>query len=293
MENSERKETIIEKIEMHYDKLSKKQQQVANVVLTNPTFVATHTAAEVGEHAGTSETTVIRFCYEIGLEGYAQLQKELTWHVFNQTTTSTLGNYFASKQELFADTKLIEKAMNRDIAKINRIIEQLDRNTFDSITKILHDAKHVYIYGAGASRFAADWLNFTMNIMRPNVSVIPTETPELIRTLQETDEQTAAIFISLHRYYNETIQLAEAFHQRGAAVMAITDSRRAPILKHCSHAIVLEQTEKSTIDLMPALVSFLNVLVTGMIAVDPDYYNEQRVNYDDYTHSFIGKKWGN
>lgn len=291
MESNKSKETIIEKIEKYYDRLSKKQQQVADVVLNHPTFVATHTAAEVGEQAGTSETTVIRFCYEIGLEGYAQMQKELTWHVFNQTTASTLGNYFASKQKLFADKKLIEKAMNRDIAKINRIIEQLDRDTFDTVTKILHEAKHIYLYGAGASRIAADWLNFTMNIMRPDVSVIPTGTPELIRTLQEIDEYSAAIFISLHRYYHETIQLAEAFHQRGAAVIAITDSKLAPILKHCSHSIILEQTEKSTIDIMPALFSFLNVLVTGMIAVNPDYYNNQRIHYDDYNNSFIGKKW--
>lgn len=264
---------------------------MAGFVLNNPTFVGTHTAAEVGEQAGTSETTVIRFCYEIGLEGYAQLQKEITLYVFNQKTTSTLGNYFSARRDLFADQKLIEKALKRDATKINRIVEQLDRNTFQTITHALHNAKNVYIYGAGASRFAADWLNFTMNIMRPNVTLIPTETPGLIRTLQKIDSESVGVFISLHRYYNETIQLAEAFHQRGIPVIAITDSKLAPILKHCSHPVILEQTEKSTIDLMPALISFLNALVTGMMAVDPDYYNKQRVNYDDFSHSFIGEKW--
>lgn len=284
-------ESVFERIEKSFHRLSKKQQKVAGFVLNNPTFVGTHTAAEVGEHAGTSETTVIRFCYEIGLEGYAQLQKEITLYVFNQKTTSTLGNYFSARRDLFADQKLIEKALKRDATKINRIVEQLDRNTFQTITRALHNAKNVYIYGAGASRFAADWLNFTMNIMRPNVTLIPTETPGLIRTLQKIDSESVGVFISLHRYYNETIQLAEAFHQRGIPVIAITDSKLAPILKHCSHPVVLEQTEKSTIDLMPALISFLNALVTGMMAVDPDYYNKQRVNYDDFSHSFIGEKW--
>lgn len=278
-------------IESHFHNLSKKQQIVANFVLNNPTFVGTHTAAEVGEKAGTSETTVIRFCYEIGLQGYAQLQKEMTLFVFEQTTVSTLGNYFSSKKELFHDQKLIEKAMGRDVNKINRIIEQLNPESFQKIANALHEAESVYIFGIGASRFAADWLHFTMNIMRPNVSLIGTETAELIRTMQKIDEKSVVLVISLHRYFKETLQLAEALHKRSIPVFAITDSKLAPIHKHCSHAIVLEQTEKSTIDLMPSLISFLNVLVTGMMAVDPDYYNEQRVNYDDFNDCFIAEKW--
>ncbi|MFC4024231.1 MurR/RpiR family transcriptional regulator [Oceanobacillus longus] len=282
-------QTIKDRIEMHFNALSKKQQKVASFVLNNPTFVGTHAAAEVGEKAGTSETTVIRFCYTLGLKGFAQLQKEITLFVFNQT--STLGNYLSSKKELFNDQSLIEKAMGEDISKINRIAEQIDRKLFYEATYKLHEAKSIYIIGAGASQFPAQWLHFTLNILRPNVSFIQTETPELIRTLREIDEESIVIVISQHRYYKEPIQIAELLHERGIPVLAITDSKLAPIQEHCSYAFILEQTETSTIDLMPALISFLNLLVTGIMAVNPNYYNKQRVNYDDFNNSFIAEKW--
>ncbi|GIO20392.1 RpiR family transcriptional regulator [Oceanobacillus oncorhynchi subsp. incaldanensis] len=282
---------IKELIEAHFNALSKKQQKVANFVLNNPTFVGTHSAAEVGKKAETSETTVIRFCYALGLEGYAELQKKITLFVFNQNTVSTLGNYFSAKKKLFNDQHLIEKVMQKDITQIDRIAEQIDKELFYKATQQLHEAKNIYIIGAGASQFPAHWLHFTLNILRPNVSIIHTETPELIRTMQEIDEDDVVITISLHRYFKEPIHIAETLHKRGITVLAITDSKLAPIQKHCSYAFVLEQTEKSTIDLMPSLISFLNLVVTGMMTFDPDYYEKQRVNYDDFNHTFISDKW--
>lgn len=282
-------QTIKETIEMCFHSISKKQQKVASFVLNNPTYVATHSAAEVGMKAETSETTVIRFCYALGLTGYAQLQREITLFVFNQTTASTLGNYFSSKKELFNDQQLIEKAIGKDIVRINRISEQVDKQMFFKVTKQLHEAKNIYVMGVGASRFAAEWLHFTMSILRPNVSIIQAKTPEFTRIMQEITDESTVIVISLHRYFKEPLQIAEVLHKRGIPVIGITDSKLAPIHEHCSQAFVLEQTEKSTIDLMPALISFLNLLVTGMMSFDPEYYNEQRLHYDDPNNSFIAE----
>ena len=288
MENNS---TFKERIEKHYASLSKKQQKVADFVLNHPTYVGTHSAAEVGERAGTSETTVIRFCYAIGLSGYAQLQKEITIYVFNQSSASPLGKYFSTKQELFRDDELIAKALHKDVTRIDRIIQQIDKKQFNDATHLLHKAKKVFITGSGASRFAAEWLQFTMHIFRPNVTIVQTSTPELIRTLHEIDDQCVLLVISLHRYFNEPLQIAEAFQQRGTPVIAVTDSKIAPVHAYADQVFVLEQTETSAIDIMPALVSFLNLLVTGMMTYDPEYYNEQRINYDDFNHSFIGKRW--
>ena len=90
--------TIKERIEQHFNALSKSQQKVADFVLKNPTYVGVHSAAEVGEQAGTSETTVIRFCYTIGLNGYVQLQRDVTMYLFDHQKKSCLkSNSFVKK----------------------------------------------------------------------------------------------------------------------------------------------------------------------------------------------------
>ena len=282
---------IKERIEQLFHRLSKSQQKVAHIVLGNPSYISTHTAAEVGLMAGTSETTVIRFCYGIGLTGFAQLQKEVTKFLVEEPTISTLGTYVSSKEELFEEQALCEKVMRQASTRIVRIAERMDEVLFRKTTRAMHDAKRIYVAGAGASNIAAQWLHFTLNMLRPNAELIVMETSTLIRTLQEMAESDLVIIISLHRYYNEPLQLAEETAARGATVIGITDSNIAPLHQFTDMCFVLEQTELSTIDLMPALVTFMNTLVVGMMSYDTDYYNGQQVKYDDFQNSFIANRW--
>ncbi|BDH62809.1 hypothetical protein MTP04_29390 [Lysinibacillus sp. PLM2] len=259
--------------------------------MNNPTYVGIHSATEVGKLAGTSETTVIRFCYAIGLNGYAQLQKELTMYLFENNTNSTLGNYVSSKEGLFKEQQLCEKVMGQTSVQIATIAKQISPEQFHETTKKMHEAKSIYLVGEGASSFAAQWFQFTLNILRPNVKLVQTETGMLIRTLQELDESSLAIVISLHRYYKEPIQITEEFRKRGVYTVAITDSNVAPINQFANESFVLQQKELSTIDMMPALIAFLNTLVVGMMSHDVEYYNQQRVKYDDFQNSFIANRW--
>ncbi|MGE7022938.1 MurR/RpiR family transcriptional regulator [Solibacillus cecembensis] len=283
--------TIKERIEQHFYQLSKSQQKVATVVLNNPAYISTHAAAEIGQLANTSETTVIRFCYAVGLTGFAQLQKEITKFLVEDYASSTLGNYVSSKEVLFKEPALCEKVMRQSSAKIVKIAEQMDELLFKNTTKAMHDAKKIYIAGVGASQFGAQWLHYTLNMLRPDVELLVMETSALIRKLQEIDDSSLVLIISLHRYYNDTLHLAQEVLSRGAKVIGITDSNVAPLHEVIDTCFVLEQKELSTIDLMPALVTFLNSLIVGMMSHDVAYYNEQRLKFDDFQSSFIANRW--
>lgn len=283
--------SITERIEQSFSTLSKGQQKVARFVIENPTYVGVHPASEVGKRAGTSETTVIRFCYAIGLNGYAQLQKEMTIYVFEQNTNSTLGNYVSSKQRLFREEQLVPKVMGQISNQIINVTKQIEAEQFSDVTKKMHAAKSIYLVGTGASSFAVEWLQFMLNILRPNVQLVNDEASALIRTMQQMNEQAVVIVVSLHRYAKEPIALAKTFKECGAHIIAITDTNIAPIQLHAHDTFVLQQAELSTIDLMPTLVAFMNTLVAGMISHDPMYYNEQQEKFDQFQNSFLADRW--
>ena len=282
---------ITKRIEAHFASLSKGQQKVARFILDNLTYVGMHSASEIGKSAGTSETTVIRFCYAIGLTGFAQLQKEVTMHVFEHNSNSTLRNYVSSKEQLFNEQHLAEKVMTQISNQIVFVTKNIAPEQFQSFTMKLHEAETIYLIGSGASHFAVQWLQFTLNILRPNVQLVDTEASALIRTMQQMNERAVVLVVSLHRYASESILLAKSFQEQGAYVMAITDSTIAPIHAHANAAFVLQQMELSTIDLMPILISFMNTLVVGMMSHDTEYYNEQRQKFDDFQNSFLADRW--
>jgi len=283
-------DSIKQIIEEHYQSLSKKQQLVAKFVLQNFTFVATHAAHEVGQRTNTSETTVIRFCYELGLDGYAHLQKEITMYLFNQSSASTLGKYI-SKQTNKTAKSTLEVAVQKDIAQLERMISSIDEDMFQYATEKLHAAESIYIVGVDASQYAANWLYFVLHLLRPNVTLIQTETHELIRTLEKIDEQAVVIVISLHRYAKETLQIAQYLNEKEVQLIGITDANIAPLHKYIACTFVLEQLEHSTIDIMPSLISFVNALVTGMTAQNPAYYEAGSINFETIEQQFILDKW--
>lgn len=282
---------ITDRIEEHYEKLSKAQQRVAQYILKNLTYVALHAASEVGEKAGTSETTVIRFCYSIGLTGYAQLQKEVMAHILEQQGKSTLGNYVSSKEALFNEPELAEKLMHQVSNQIMDISEQIQPDKYKQLTKRIHDAPVIYLVGSGVSRFAIQWLHYTLSILRPNVHLVDTNTVTLLHTLQQIDEHALVIVVSLHRYSKESIVLAKLFQEKDAHIVAITDTNVAPIHPYVNESFVLQQSELSTIDMMPTLIAFMNTIVAGVIANDATYYNEQRKKFDDFQNDFLVNRW--
>lgn len=282
--------SIKQLIEEHYQTLSKKQQLVASFVLQNLTFVATHAAHEVGQRTNTSETTVIRFCYELGLEGFAHLQKEITMYLFNQSSSSALGNYI-SKQTNKTAKSTLEVAVQKDIDQLERMVSSIDEAMFQYATEKLHEAESIYIVGVDASQYAANWLYFVLHLLRPNVTFIRTETHELIRTIEKIDKKAVVIVISLHRYAKETLQIAQYLNDKKVELIGITDTNIAPIHTYISCSFVLEQLEHSTIDLMPSLISFINALVTGMTSKDPEYYEVGSINFDTIEQQFILDKW--
>ncbi|MEK4229484.1 MurR/RpiR family transcriptional regulator [Solibacillus sp. FSL H8-0538] len=284
------KNLVQHKIQAHFHQLSKGQQKVASFVLEQLDYVAMHSASEVGKRVGVSETTVIRFCFALGLTGYGQLQKELTAQLL-QKNESTLGDYLHDKQSLLTQRRFHEQSISRDAKRLVEVAKQIDEQQFLIVAAAMHKAKSIYVIGQGSSGMAAQWLYFTLSLLRPHVKLVNNESSEILRTLQEIDNYSLVFVLSFHRYYKEPLAFAEAVKEQCQMVVGITDHILAPITQIVPNNFILQSENTSTLDAMPVLISFLNTLVAAMTAEDKDYYDKQRIKYDDFNGSFISNRW--
>lgn len=282
--------TIYETIKNQLHSLSKGQQKVAAFMLEHPEFVALHSASEIGQRVGVSETTVIRFCYALSYEGYAQVQKELRQSLIS-LKKSSLGEYLESKQPLFEQPRFYEQTMAKDANLIVETAKTISQSDFEKTTNLLHNAQTIYILGLRASLPAAEWLYFTLSLLRPNVKIIRTEMNDILRVLNDINKESVLIGFSFHRYWRETIEISKLAKSKGATLVAITDSEVSPITRFSDVNLKVAHKEKSTIDAMPAIISFVNTLVAGMTAQSPQYYEEQKLKYEDYEGTYITKQW--
>ncbi|HEY9570190.1 MAG TPA: hypothetical protein VIR26_04305 [Metalysinibacillus sp.] len=69
--------TLSEQIKGKYIRLSKGQKIVAQYIIKQPQKITTQNIAQVSEEIGVSESTIVRFCYAIEVDGFVALQQRL------------------------------------------------------------------------------------------------------------------------------------------------------------------------------------------------------------------------
>lgn len=272
-------------IQKEYNQLSKGQQKVAKYLLENPRDFAVKLASEIGEQVGVSETTVIRFCYSVKLSGFSELQKMVREQLLFMK--SSLGQYFSSKLELAEQPHFYAKVMEQDCQHIQETITNIDENDLERVIEQLVSTDRIYVLGLRSSFSAANWLTFTLGLVRGNVQLLRPETNDLLSTLSEMNHQSTLIAISFHRYLKETIKVAQIAKEQGAFVIGITDSPLAPIREYADSIFQIYSSEKSTIDAAPALFSFLNTIVAGVSIKDKEQFEKRKEQYEKLNGDYL------
>src|ERR671915_546457 len=116
--------------------LARAEQRVANIVLGDPASIARRSITDVAEAAGTSETTVTRFCKAIGVGGYPELRIALAADTARTEarTDRDLGGEIDPEDDLatvvgkvtFADARAVEETAGQlDVEMLARVVDAI------------------------------------------------------------------------------------------------------------------------------------------------------------------------
>src|SRR5439155_9926734 len=116
--------------------------------------VARRSITEVADAAGTSETTVTRFCKAIGVGGYPELRIALAADTARteMRTDRDLGGDISLTDNL---KTVVGKVTFADARAVEETAEQLDVPVLAEVVAAIAAAGRVDVYGVGASAFVA------------------------------------------------------------------------------------------------------------------------------------------
>ena len=244
--------------------LSKGQKRIANFLKDHYDKAVYLTASRLGEIAGVSESTVVRFAIELGFDGYPKLQEALQELVKNELTASQRMKV-SSDRIVKSDKHIFKSVLESDAARIANTLDTIDQRDFDEAVDYIINAKRVYIVGGRSSSALSNFLDFYLNLMRDNVinasTGVVTETFEHIFRIKEGD---LLIGISFPRYSNKTVKAVEYAHGRGARTIAITDSNQSPLAKDANICLTARSDMLSFIDSLVAPLSLINALLVAV-----------------------------
>lgn len=253
---------ILSEIERRMPTLSKGQKSIAAFILNHYDKAAYMTAQKLGAAAQVSESTVVRFAFELGFEGYPELQQELR-EIIKNKLTSVQRIEVANAQLGSGD--ILARVMTLDIDKIRRTIEETSREAFEGAVSSILQARTVYILGARSALVLARFLALYFNMIFDNVKLVDTtSSAEMFEQIMRVDSRDVIIGLSFPRYSKRSAKAMEFASSNGAKVIAITDSPASPIAEHADYFLQAKSDMASFVDSLVAPLSLINALIVAV-----------------------------
>ena len=253
---------LLNRIEDGIPGFSKGQKQIARYIMAHYEQAAYMTAAKLGSLVGVSESTVVRFANELGFDGYPELQRGLQELIRTRLTSF---ERMEVANRLMGEDDVLDKVLLADAEKIKHTLENTNRQAFaGAVEKLLH-ARHIYIMGVRSSATLAGFLNHNFQVVFDNVKHVQTTSgSEIFEQLLYMGEGDVLFAISFPRYSKRTINAVAYAKEKGADVIALTDSNVAPIAGYADHLLLAQSDMASFVDSLVAPLSIINAIIVAV-----------------------------
>ena len=253
---------IISIINEKRNSFSKSQRLIADYILDNCGEAAYVTAGKLASSIGVSESTIIRFAYELGFGGYPELQKYLKSFTKSKLTSVQRMELACEK---IGSGNVLDSILKADIGYIEKTLEEIDKSQFEAAAEAISGAKKIYIAGVRSAASLVDFAGFYLHLIFDNVRLIKSSGgDDIFEQILNIGEGDVLIGISFPRYSKNTIKALEYAHKKGAAVIGITDSKNSPVVEKSDWCLIAESDTTSFVDSLTAPFSLINALIVAV-----------------------------
>ena len=251
---------LLQKIEQAYKTMSKGQKQIARYILENYDKAAFVTASKMGSVVGVSESTVVRFAYALGYDGYPELQRSLQEFIRNKLTSVQR----IQLTDEIDQGEVLNTVLKADMNNIRATIESVDPTSFEQVVEGLIQAKNVYIVGTRASTPLVEFFGYYLNFVLDGVHAVTSGTSDVFDQLIRVSAEDVVLGISCPRYSSRTLEGMRFAKERGAKVYAITDSQLSPLAETADITLFARSDMVSFADSLVAPMALINAVIVAL-----------------------------
>ena len=253
---------ILAVLERKQGSFSKGQLRIARYIMENADKASYMTASKLGQKAGVSESTVVRFALELGYEGYPEMRKALQ-EVIRSRLTSVQRMEVA--RSVIGARDPLTAILNSDMENILLTQSSISRPVFEQAVEKILQARTIYILGARTSSALATFMGFYFGLIFEDVRVLnENREGEIIEQMLRIGPEDLFIGISYPRYSRRTVKAVRFAKDRGAGVLALTDSDSSPIAVRADICLLARSDMVSFVDSLVAPLSLINALIVAV-----------------------------
>lgn len=258
---------VVADLRRRFDEFTLTQKRIAEVIVEDPEFVAFSTVDKLGTRLGISPSTIVRFAYRIGLDGYQDLQERVRQKVRQQIRSGTGGEVPDAIPPQLAGTIFAESAQ-RDLDNMRRTVAGATASDLDAAVRLLREARRIYLIGHLTSEALTLFAGLALGRLRGDTMVLENRTQLGSAVLEATTDDVFLVF-SFPPYAGHTLHAVEAATARGFQVIAVTDSPVSPCGQRADLVLSAHSSGVVAPNSLVAPLVILNALINGVAAASP------------------------
>src|SRR5579862_9427 len=215
-------------------------KEAARWVIDHPADVALLSLREQARRAGIAPATLTRLAQRLGLGGYNGIRK-----LFADAVRERPESYRGRAEEL-----LVRRDSEGDQALVQDIFASLSQHLhnlslpdaierFTAAADMIASANRVFCLGQRSSFSVAYIFHYVRSLFGSNSVLVDGSGGSGVNTLRAIGKGDVLLAISVNRYVRHTIDAAEFAKDRGARVVALTDSEISPLVSFADEAILV------------------------------------------------------
>ena len=212
---------LLDRIRSSYGQLSPAQKLVAAYVVENSYQIPFLSITKLANNIGVSDSSVIKFCEQMGYAKFAAFKKKFSGHVRSELVMSnklSAGNTAAPEDPVAA-------GMEEDLASIRATLtDPANRQALGKLLPMLKKAKHIYVTGGRASGYMAGLLANALRYLGLKTHAVEFGVGDYWDRLSMATPEDLVIAISMPRYTAQVVEALRLLHQTGVPIALITDT---------------------------------------------------------------------
>lgn len=222
-------------IKILYNEMGKAEKRIADWLLQNPGEILALSIVDLADKCGCSEATIVRFAKRLGFSGYQELKISLAQE--NDTTT-------VSTNITVDDTidEIYDKVCNDIYCSLERTKKVLDTEALRAVCEKIITAKRIVILGLGNSASIA--LDASHKLLRAGCNAYAYSDNHMqVIVASHLCGDDVVIGISHSGSSKDIVEALSIAKHAGAVTVAITNSGKSPIQKHCDYVLFTASDE--------------------------------------------------
>lgn len=253
---------VISELRRRYDELTHSQKRIAEVIVEDPEFVAFATVDKLAVRLGVSPSTIVRFAYRLGLNGYPNLQERVRELVRHELSREHHGDMATRALERMGAT-VHGRSLVHDIENLERTISALDPTLLDRAVEQLIGARRLWVMGGATSHSVAQYATLALARIRGDVTLLTADERAIASLLDLASDDVLLVF-TFPPYARRTLQVVEWATGQGATVVGVTDSAISPLAAQVDILLPAAPSGIGTQNSLSAVMSVANLLLNGV-----------------------------